>query len=59
MYGKGLPRKAISAFMRQPFMMMRVYPARRYGSMMLKGLVPVIWNLFLFSIILVSSLARP
>ena len=44
MYCKGLPQKAISAFMRQPFMMMRVYPARRYGSMMLKGLVPVIWN---------------
>ena len=42
--GVRLPQKAISVFMRQPFMMMRVYPASCYGSMMLKGLVPVIWN---------------
>ena len=57
--GVGLPQKAISVFMRQPFMMMRVYPASRYGSMMLKGLVPVIRNWFMFSIIRVSSSARP
>lgn len=44
MYCKGLPQKAISAFMRQPFMMMRVYPARRYGSMMLNAEVPTIGN---------------
>ena len=57
--GVRLPQKAISVFMRQPFMMMRVYPASCYGSMMLKGLVPVIWNWFMFSIIRVSSSARP
>ena len=52
---KGLPQKAISVFMWQLFMMMRVYPASCYGSMMLKGLVPVIRNWFMFSIIRVSS----
>ncbi len=40
-------------------LMMRIYPERRYGSMMLKGLVPVIWNWFMFSIIRVSNSARP
>lgn len=44
MYCKGLPQKAISAFMRQSFMMMRVYPASCYGSMMLNAEVPTIGN---------------
>lgn len=43
MHGKGLPQKAKIGF-HAAALLMRVYPARRYGSMMLKGLVPVIGN---------------
>ena len=56
--GVRLPQKAKIGF-HAAALLMRVYPASRYGSMMLKGLVPVIRNWFMFSIIRVSSSARP
>ena len=43
MHGKGLPQKAKIGF-HAAALLMRVYPAMRYVSMMLKGLVPVIGN---------------
>ena len=51
--------KASRCFLSSGAVFPRTAPRSRYGSMMLKGVAPVIGNWFIFSIISVSSSALP